>query len=113
MRPGRVTLPGWQQSCGLAAGADPTCVCCKVQSAEWVRRGPAFGGTCRFRTVCRRASGPGRPQVVPEDPRLSRWTLATRQLNQDFEFNWLAQNLAPTRYQKIHWRSVQARVTLT
>ena len=46
-------------------------------------------------------------QVQPEDPRLSRWTLATRQFNQDWEFSWLAQNLTPTRHQKIHWRSVQ------
>ncbi|KAK9820639.1 hypothetical protein WJX81_003917 [Elliptochloris bilobata] len=46
-------------------------------------------------------------QVLPEDPRLSRWTLATRQFNRDWEFSWLAQNLTPTRYQKIHWRSVQ------
>lgn len=45
--------------------------------------------------------------MLPDDPRLSKWTLATRQLNQDWEFNWLAQNLTPTRHQKIHWRSVQ------
>ena len=48
--------------------------------------------------------------MLPEDPRLSRWTLSTRQLNQDWEFNWLAQNLTPTRHQKIHWRSVQVHV---
>ena len=48
--------------------------------------------------------------MLPEDPRLSRWTLSTRQLNQDWEFNWLAQNLTPTRHQKIHWRSVQVNV---
>jgi uncharacterized membrane protein len=48
-------------------------------------------------------------QVLPEDERLSRWVLSTEQLGRRWEFSWLAQNLAPTRLQKIHWRSVQAR----
>ncbi|EIE22975.1 hypothetical protein COCSUDRAFT_29043 [Coccomyxa subellipsoidea C-169] len=45
--------------------------------------------------------------VLPEDPRLSRWTLSTQQFGRNWEFSWLAQNLTPTKLQKIHWRSVQ------
>lgn len=44
-------------------------------------------------------------KVVETDPRLSRWTLSTHQFGRDWEFSWLARNLAPIRYQKIHWRS--------
>ncbi|KAK9903592.1 hypothetical protein WJX75_009471 [Coccomyxa subellipsoidea] len=46
-------------------------------------------------------------KVLPEDSRLSRWTLSTEQFGRSWEFSWLAQNLTPTRLQKIHWRSVQ------
>lgn len=46
-------------------------------------------------------------KVLPEDERLSRWTLSTEQFGRSWEFSWLAQNLTPVRPQKIHWRSVQ------
>jgi uncharacterized membrane protein len=45
--------------------------------------------------------------VQPDDPKLSRWLLSTRQFGRDWEFFWLAQNLTPIKNQKIHWRSVQ------
>lgn len=48
-------------------------------------------------------------QVMPEDERLSKWELRTEQLGRTWEFSWLAQNLTPTKLQKIHWRSVQVR----
>lgn len=45
-------------------------------------------------------------KVLEADSRMSRWTLATHQFGRDWEFSWLAQNMAPMKYQKIHWRSV-------
>ena len=47
--------------------------------------------------------------MQPEDERLSKWELRTEQLGRTWEFSWLAQNLTPTKLQKIHWRSVQVR----
>lgn len=44
--------------------------------------------------------------VQKDDPRMSRWKLSTFQFNRQWEFSWLAQNLTPMKYQKIHWRSV-------
>lgn len=44
-------------------------------------------------------------KVQESDTRLSRWTLATTQFGRDWEFSWLARNLAPVKYQKIHWVS--------
>lgn len=49
-------------------------------------------------------------KVLPEDPRMSRWTLSTHQFGRQWEFSWLAQNLAPLKNQKIHWRSVPGSV---
>ena len=46
-------------------------------------------------------------QVLPEDERLSKWTLSTHQFGRNWEFNWVSQNMTPIRLQKIHWRSVQ------
>ncbi|KAF6254160.1 hypothetical protein COO60DRAFT_1542994 [Scenedesmus sp. NREL 46B-D3] len=43
--------------------------------------------------------------VQQDNPALSRWTLATRQFGRDWEFSWLARNLAPVKNQKIHWIS--------
>lgn len=40
------------------------------------------------------------------DASLSKWTLSTHQFNRDWEFSWLAKNMTPLKYQKIHWRSV-------
>ncbi|KAI8462814.1 MAG: hypothetical protein J3K34DRAFT_372972 [Monoraphidium minutum] len=51
-------------------------------------------------------------KVLPEDARLSRWTLATRQFGRDWEFSWLARNLAPVRNQKIHWASEPGSASL-
>lgn len=44
-------------------------------------------------------------KLLEEDPALSRWTLSTYQFNRTWEFSWIARNLAPIPYQKIHWRS--------
>lgn len=44
-------------------------------------------------------------KILDEDPALSRWTLSTYQFNRTWEFSWVARNLAPIPYQKIHWRS--------
>lgn len=44
-------------------------------------------------------------KVQENDPRFSKWTLSTRQFDRDFEFSWLARNLAPIKYQKLHWVS--------
>lgn len=49
-------------------------------------------------------------QVQADDPRLSRWTLSTYQFNRQWEFSWLALNMTPLKYQKIHWRSVPGSV---
>lgn len=35
----------------------------------------------------------------------SRWTLATHQFGQNFEFSWVARDLPPVKHQKIHWTS--------
>ncbi|KAF8066281.1 STR11 [Scenedesmus sp. PABB004] len=43
--------------------------------------------------------------VQADNPALSRWTLATHQFGRDWEFSWLARNLAPVRNQKLHWVS--------
>jgi hypothetical protein len=43
-------------------------------------------------------ANPRRLQVLPENPALSRWTLSTRQFNRDWEFSWLARNLAPIKW---------------
>mmetsp|Transcript_1027 Transcript_1027/g.1670 ORF Transcript_1027/g.1670 Transcript_1027/m.1670 type:complete len:217 (-) Transcript_1027:386-1036(-) len=44
-------------------------------------------------------------KVQTGDTRLSKWTLATNQFGRDWEFSWLARNLAPVKGQKIHWVS--------
>ena len=44
--------------------------------------------------------------VQPDDATLSRWTLSTHQFGRQWEFSWLALNMAPLRNQKLHWRSV-------
>lgn len=44
-------------------------------------------------------------KVLPDNPRLSRWTLSTNQFGRDWEFSWLARNLTPIKNQKIHWVS--------
>ncbi len=49
-------------------------------------------------------------QIQKDNPSLSRWTLSTYQFNRQWEFSWLAQNLTPLKYQKIHWRSVPGSV---
>ena len=43
---------------------------------------------------------------------MSRWTLSTTQFGRDWEFSWLARNLAPVRYQKIHWISEPGSASL-
>ena len=45
------------------------------------------------------------------DASLSKWTLSTNQFNRDWEFSWLAKNMTPLKYQKIHWRSVPGSVS--
>lgn len=52
-------------------------------------------------------------QVLPDDERLSKWTLMTNQFGRDWEFSWISQNMTPIRQQKIHWRSVQVRALAT
>ena len=51
-------------------------------------------------------------QVLPEDERLSKWTLSTHQFGRDWEFSWISQNMTPIPLQKIHWRSVQVSIAL-
>eukprot|EP00775_Hariotina_reticulata_P002059 gene2059-2379_t len=43
--------------------------------------------------------------VQKDIPAMSRWTLSTHQFGRDWEFSWLARNLAPIRNQKLHWVS--------
>eukprot|EP01023_Acetabularia_acetabulum_P060789 TRINITY_DN7312_c0_g1_i3.p1 TRINITY_DN7312_c0_g1~~TRINITY_DN7312_c0_g1_i3.p1 ORF type:complete len:257 (+),score=18.99 TRINITY_DN7312_c0_g1_i3:1-771(+) len=40
------------------------------------------------------------------DEKLSRWRLSSFQFNRQWELTWLAKNLTPIPYQKIHWVSV-------
>ena len=40
-------------------------------------------------------------RVLPEDNRLSRWTLATEQFGQTWELSWVSLNLAPIKNQKV------------
>lgn len=51
-------------------------------------------------------------KVLDNDPRLSRWTLATHQFGRDWEFSWLARNLAPIKNSKIHWVSERGSASL-
>ncbi|KAG7673666.1 hypothetical protein KSW81_006863 [Nannochloris sp. 'desiccata'] len=44
--------------------------------------------------------------VMEDDPKLSKWTLSTYQFNRQWEFSWIALNMTPLKFQKIHWRSV-------
>jgi len=44
--------------------------------------------------------------IQKENPHMSKWTLSTFQFNRQWEFSWLARNMTPLKYQKIHWRSV-------
>jgi uncharacterized membrane protein len=39
--------------------------------------------------------------VQPDDPKLSKWLLSTRQFGRNWEFSWLAQNLTPMQHQKV------------
>lgn len=43
---------------------------------------------------------------------MSRWTLSTHQFGRDWEFSWLARNLAPVKGQKIHWVSEPGSTSL-
>ncbi|XP_057853417.2 uncharacterized protein LOC131063576 isoform X2 [Cryptomeria japonica] len=45
-------------------------------------------------------------KVSKDQPEMSRWTLKYNAFGQDLEFSWLARNMQPIQYQKIHWRSV-------
>ncbi len=49
-------------------------------------------------------------QVQQDNPNMSRWTLSTYQFERQWEFSWLALNMTPLKYQKIHWRSVPGSV---
>ena len=40
-------------------------------------------------------------RVLPEDNRLSRWTLATEQFGRTWELSWVSLNLAPIKNQKV------------
>lgn len=46
-------------------------------------------------------------KVQQDDPSLSRWTLSQDLVGRKWEFSWLARNLEPARFEKIHWRSVE------
>lgn len=45
-------------------------------------------------------------EVKVQDEKLSEWKLETEQFNRKWTLTWLAYNMAPIKYQKIHWRSV-------
>lgn len=45
-------------------------------------------------------------EIQQDDKQMSKWTLSTYQFNRQWEFSWLARNMTPLQYQKIHWRSV-------
>ncbi|KAH9318691.1 hypothetical protein KI387_020460, partial [Taxus chinensis] len=45
-------------------------------------------------------------KVSKDQPELSQWTLQYSAFGQDLKFSWLARNMQPIHYQKIHWRSV-------
>ena len=49
--------------------------------------------------------------IQDDDESLSKWTLSTHQFNRDWEFSWLAKNMTPLKFQKIHWRSVPGSVS--
>eukprot|EP00210_Caulerpa_lentillifera_P005707 g5458.t1 len=44
-------------------------------------------------------------KVLEEDPALSCWILKTNQFERDWEFTWIARNLEPIPYRKVHWKS--------
>lgn len=46
-------------------------------------------------------------KVQKDNKALSRWKLETNQFGRNWTFTWLARNMAPVKYQKIHWRSVE------
>uniref|UniRef100_A0A7S0S002 Coenzyme Q-binding protein COQ10 START domain-containing protein n=1 Tax=Chlamydomonas leiostraca TaxID=1034604 RepID=A0A7S0S002_9CHLO len=51
-------------------------------------------------------------KVQEGNPALSKWTLSTHQFGRDWEFSWLARNLAPIKGQKIHWVSEPGSASL-
>ncbi len=57
------------------------------------------------RQTCRTQVSPGNlvAQVQPDNPALSKWLLETEQFGRSWEFSWLAQNLAPIKYQKVRF----------
>jgi len=49
--------------------------------------------------------------VIEEEPkRKSQWLLSTNQFGRDWEFSWVATNLTPVKYQKIHWTASEGLV---
>ena len=51
-------------------------------------------------------------EVQASDSRLSKWRLVTQQFGREWEFSWLARNLAPVKGQKIHWVSEPGSTSL-
>ncbi|KAL0039275.1 hypothetical protein WJX79_001133 [Trebouxia sp. C0005] len=47
-----------------------------------------------------------RIEIVPDDPKQSKWVLCTNQFGRNWELSWRALDLTPIRHQKIHWRSL-------
>lgn len=45
-------------------------------------------------------------KILKDKPELSEWTLKYNAFGRDLQFSWLARNLQPIRYQKIHWHSL-------
>lgn len=41
-------------------------------------------------------------EILPEDTSLSRWVLRMEQFGQEWTFSWIAKDLTPTKFQKVH-----------
>lgn len=50
-------------------------------------------------------------EVVPDDPKQSKWVLCTDQFGRHWELSWRALDLTPIKHQKIHWRSLPGTTT--
>lgn len=47
-----------------------------------------------------------RIEILPDDPKQSKWVLCTNQFGRNWELSWRALDLTPIKHQKIHWRSL-------
>lgn len=106
-RPARTDALHWRQPDGQARLHACTTSMRRAPQLKLTARGPIE--VCGHRAA---VPSPPAPQVQDSDSRLSKWTLSTHQFGRDWEFSWLARNLAPIKYNKLHWVSERGSASL-